>query len=291
MENNAMTAATLAVPFKGKEIILDPANGTDYVVEAFARGEFEKPLPEIFAEAISETKGNFIDVGAHSGLYSLIAAHVRRDLKIDSFEPNPIVLDALRRNISLNGANDRITVHAIALSDRNVNAPLHMPTVNHGFDIVTSASLQGDFQPWNRTVEVQCARLDDIDLPESPGIIKADIEGHEHAFLAGAMETLRRCRPLIFLEVLSVGRVDDLNAVRQKLEYVDIRLQPDRAIVGGTVEFDAQAWNHAWVPIEKLNDFTSLLHRVGLVVQFVDGPGFVQIMKRLIYRSMSFSSG
>jgi FkbM family methyltransferase len=249
----------------GHQILLDSVGGRDLVAREFAEGRFERPLPAVFAELVRETEGGFIDVGANNGLYSLVAATLRPDLSIDAFEPFPPVIEVLRRNIARNGFNGRIRVHEVALSDANGKATLHIPTINHGL-LDTSCSLQEDFQPWERIIEITRRRLDDCLLAVPPGIIKADIEGHEHAFIAGAWNMLLRHRPLLIVEVLRSARLDILEAQRQELGFVDVRLQPEAAVVGQPVAFDLLAWNHVWVPSGALDRFLTTLCALGLAV-------------------------
>lgn len=267
-----MMNGTAVVKFQQHTITLDLADGKDFVAREFAADTFEKPLPAVFAATVSHIRGGFLDVGAHDGIYSLIAAKVRPDVRIECFEPFPLALGALRRNISINGVDERIVVRDFALSDQTGTGKLHIPRVNHGFTVVSSCSLQDDFQPWGEAIDIKTQRLDDVDLDTPPGLIKVDIEGHEHAFMAGAEETLRRHRPIMFVEVLSGARLDALDAFRQQLGYVDIRLYLTAAIGGGSVIFDDAAWNHAWVPPESLSRFLSDLHRCGLSVDVHGAP-------------------
>jgi FkbM family methyltransferase len=255
----------LRAGFGGYEILLDSLGGRDLVAREFFEGRFERPLPAVFAEMVRQTEGGFVDVGANNGLYSLIAAMVRPDLAIDAFEPFPPVLEVLRRNIANNALSDRIRIHEMALSDAAGRAALHIPTTNYGL-LDTSCTLQDDFQPWEQTIDIARQRLDDVALAVPPGIIKADIEGHEHAFIAGAWDTLTGCRPLLIVEVLRPARLDILETQRRELGFVDIRLQPQTAIVGAPVVFDLIAWNHVWVPPEALDPFLGTLRGLGIAI-------------------------
>jgi len=50
-----------------------------------------------------------------------------------------------------------------------------------------------------RIEEVETARIDDLAL-QRVRLLKIDAEGMEHKVLAGASNTLRRCRPVVFVE-------------------------------------------------------------------------------------------
>jgi hypothetical protein len=49
---------------------------------------------------------------------------------------------------------------------------------------------------------------------EDVGFVKIDVEGHELAALRGAEQTLRRCRPLVLVEVEDRHRPDAVSSVR-----------------------------------------------------------------------------
>jgi hypothetical protein len=78
------------------------------------------------------------------------------------------------------------------------------------FTHVVNGSGWSGFRPYNiqtaetpelRTIKVPTARLDD-DLPVGyrPDLIKVDVNGAEEGFILGAIETLRRHKPLLLLE-------------------------------------------------------------------------------------------
>src|SRR6202163_1121267 len=63
----------------------------------------------------------FIDVGAHIGLFSVLAAHlVGGSGRVVAFEPYPESRERLRRLADRNGLGDRIEIVAAALSDRKI---------------------------------------------------------------------------------------------------------------------------------------------------------------------------
>ena len=54
--------------------------------------------------------------------------------------------------------------------------------------------------PDHRAIEVPMATLDSSYEGEV-GFIKIDVEGHEQAVLDGAVQTIRRCRPRLLVEI------------------------------------------------------------------------------------------
>ena len=212
-------------------------------------------------------EGAFIDVGANTGVYSVMAGVIAPDRPIIAFEPFPSALEAFERNLDLNNLRNAVDIHTIALSNQIGRTTLHIPDPGHGL-IETSASLEADFKrhtPSGSSLEIGVATLDSIEIRSPISVIKADIEGHEHAFLEGAVETIKRERPFVFIEVLDKAQRHRIRHLAREMSYIDFRLRPDMAIHdGGEVLFDAQAWNHALIPIERLLKFQEVCSSCGI---------------------------
>ncbi|WP_246102242.1 FkbM family methyltransferase [Methylobacterium terricola] len=257
------------VTFAGRTFKLDPADGADQVARDIMTGTYEAPLPMLMMASLVRIDGAFVDVGANTGLYSVMAAVIAPGRPILAFEPLPLALAALRRNIAANDIRHAIAVHESALSDHSGKATLHIPDPSHGL-IETSASLEADFKPRNRAttlLEVTVATLDSVDIPGPIGVIKVDIEGHEHAFLEGARATIARERPIVFIELLQGAPSHRIRHFVREMGYVDFRLRPDLAIHdGGEILYDPLAWNHALVPAERLLKFQEACQSCGLAM-------------------------
>lgn len=257
------------VNFAGRTFRLDPANGADQVARDIVAGSYEAPLPMLMMASIIRVEGAFIDVGANTGLYSVMAAIIAPGRPILAFEPLPLALAALRRNIAANNIQNVVTVDDSALSNRLGKATLHIPDPSHGL-IETSASLEADFKPRDlasTSLEVNVTTLDSLDIQGPIGVIKVDIEGHEHAFLEGARNTISRERPIVFIELLQSGQSHRIRHFVRDTNYLDFRLRPDMAIHdGGEVLHDPQAWNHALVPVERLQKFQEACNSCGLAM-------------------------
>ncbi len=239
-------------------------DGRDQTAQAIARDgweSFERPLPSTLYRAAQKWPGLFLDVGANTGLFTLIAlaAHARNH--VVAFEPLPDILEALNGNIYANQLQHRVRLIRCALSDSNGAAPLYVPSAEHGW-IETSASLRADFKPSHSAVlEVLQRTLDRVLFRPSlamkrVSVIKIDVEGHEARVLAGARWTIARHRPIVFVEVLRHADLAALSRFVDRHRYVDVRLRVDGPPpASSAVSFDDDALNHAFVPVEKLQDF------------------------------------
>ena len=59
-----------------------------------------------------------MDVGGHVGQYAvLLASLVSESGRVITFEPDPMALTSLRKNLELNGFSERVKIEALALFD------------------------------------------------------------------------------------------------------------------------------------------------------------------------------
>lgn len=124
--------------------------------------------------------GTAVDVGANVGNHSLWLTAVC-GLRVHAFEPLLDNLVQLRANVTLNGLQGRIAVHDVALGDADGTAQ-HVG--------------RGQLTPGG---ELPVRRLDDYGLTDV-SLLKIDVEGTEDKVIRGGMETIRRCRPVIYAE-------------------------------------------------------------------------------------------
>ena len=136
-----------------------------------------------------------IDIGANYGTYSLTLA--RLGARIEVFEPNPRIAAVL---VAWAQGKRGITVHPLALSDREGSARLHIPCDETGVEHDSSASLLAGLVPGTRAVDIRTARLDSLGLSDI-ALIKIDVEGHEQAVLDGARATIAASQPALIVEI------------------------------------------------------------------------------------------
>lgn len=141
------------------------------------------------------------DIGANIGWYTINILFRHPGSVVHSFEPIPSSFGLLKRNLALNGLVTT-NAHNIGLSDRSGTARFY-------FDVeCATASSMANLREDEQTVEVECAisRLDDF-VASAPGLarldfIKCDVEGAELFVYRGAIEAIKRHRPIVFSEML-----------------------------------------------------------------------------------------
>ena len=143
-----------------------------------------------------------IDVGANQGMY--VYPLSRLAVRVEAFEPLPFCADFLERSRA------NLTVHRIALSDHEGIMTLHVPLIN-GIRHSGLATFQAVRGP-QEFLDVPVRTLDSFHF-SNVGLIKIDVEGHEHAVLRGAEETLRRERPNVLIEIEQRHHVDPMEHI------------------------------------------------------------------------------
>jgi len=241
----------------------------DQVVVKLASGwdNFEMPMPDALTVLAHNLGGTILDVGANTGIYSILATMAHPTCEAVAFEPFPPVVEVLRRNLASNRLGRRVRVVAQAVSAAAGTAELFVPDPGHGL-IETSCSLNELFKDTHAgSVSVRVTTVDAYMRAHArlrPTIVKIDVESLEDAVLEGARQTLATHRPLVFFEVLHIGDPDAIERLRVELDYVDVRLDPGGLVAGEAVRHDPGAWNHLLVPAEKLAAALTLLGTVGL---------------------------
>ncbi len=247
--------------------------GADQIARQVGEGGlwgFEPPLPALFVELARASTGAVVDVGANTGLYSLLAAAANRTLQVHAVEPLPALGALLDANLALNSRlRRRVHRHEVAMSDKTGKAMLYLPAPCGGI-VETSASLDPAFKEEIATaVEVDTRTLDDLWLAigrPQVGIVKVDTEGTEHLVLRGAAGVLAQSRPVVVCEVLPRAAFGELTERLAASDYLDVRLRTDGLVVGTRVGFDPDAWNHAFVPRGRLAAFEAAARAAGVGV-------------------------
>ena len=101
-------------------------------------------------------------------------------------------------NIILNGY-DNITAHNIALSDEHTN--LKMENLQyHSDDTINIGNAHLDAYYGSGYNDVEVKPLDSYEF-ENVAVLKIDVQGYEPKVLDGAIETIKKHKPIIFIEV------------------------------------------------------------------------------------------
>jgi FkbM family methyltransferase len=140
---------------------------------------------------------DFVDVGAHIGLYTVTAAFDSPG-RVLAFEPNPLARGQLLENVALNGLRNVVVVPKAAAAEPG-RAVLHVPDTH---DPSFSSLDEGRFAE-GEPVEVEVTTVDDEVNRAAlhPTVVKIDVEGGELDVVEGMKHTLAVYRPVLLVEV------------------------------------------------------------------------------------------
>ena len=163
---------------------------------------YEDKQINYFLNYIKKNKVDYLfDVGANSGIYSLIIAQEFKNLKILSFEPIKKTYLKLKKNILLNRNIKNIKTYNFGLSDSNTKLRLKALVKNNhvqlgGFGVLESYDKKSDFY-----IETAFFKSADsfLNYKNKSLCLKIDVEGHELFAINGLKRILSNNK--IFLQV------------------------------------------------------------------------------------------
>ena len=154
-----------------------------------------------------------VDVGAHTGLYTL-AAYVAGVLLVDSFEPYYLNMARMNMNLRLNGWPVKRCHFSAAASKAGF---IRFSVFGHPHHCSTGGHI--GVNPKFISSMVPCCRLDDV--VTSADVVKIDVEGHACEVLDG-MTRLLESRPALLIEE-SPGLEPRLRALGYSIQRLDDR--------------------------------------------------------------------
>jgi FkbM family methyltransferase len=196
----------VSVPLPGKNTrILFQTEGYDYTTSLLYWGGlqgYERGTVCVFLDLLRYVE-IFIDIGANTGLYSLLSAVKGPGVFVYSFEPVPRIYEALARNIHLNKL-ENCCANYYAIGDRDGNIDLFVPRGEIPTGATASTARSAELNVGER-ITVPMVKLDTFVAREGINrvdLIKIDTETTEPRVIAGAKQTIARFRPMIICEVL-----------------------------------------------------------------------------------------
>jgi len=142
-----------------------------------------------------------LDIGANIGWFTLVAAkHIGPAGTIHAFEPRPVTYNMLAKTVAQNGLRSFVHLWEYALSDEAGELMINwgVNTDNPGGSFVTKDTPR---QAGHESARVRAVRLDEL-LPDvAPDVIKIDVEGAEPLVFVGAINALKRRKPVILSEL------------------------------------------------------------------------------------------
>ncbi len=227
--------------------ITAPWGEDDNLLGAMRHGSFDEPRSLaywLFLVESAPPNAMVLDVGAYTGLFSLLTARARRDVLSIAFEPSSVTFGRLVYNIQLNGFNPRIVpCHLAAWKQEEILTLPH----RYGFFSLCSGEKITQTQAVDHTETVKAVPLDSILQPARPdylnapqlaaiaerpvAAVKIDVEGVEPEVLEGARHLIAAYRPAFICETLDAAAQERLTAFFTSVGYAVIPIAGERNVL------------------------------------------------------------
>ena len=138
-----------------------------------------------------ESHSTFVDVGSNYGWHSIISS--KYCYKVYSFEPQKIMFDIQTSSIKHNNI-ENINVYNFGLGNQNTTSELNQ--INYDSHLVNI----GDLSVGSGGERIFIKKIDSLDLPKID-FIKIDVQGYEKFVLEGGIETIKKDKPILIIEL------------------------------------------------------------------------------------------
>ena len=228
-------------------------------------GEFET-MERRFVKRLLRRDMTVVDVGAHHGLYTLLASKcVGWHGRVVAIEPSPRERARLEKHLRLNRSSNVELIPCAAGEDSGEGELYVVDHFEDGCNSLRPPVVTGAL----RTERVKVRRLDDI-LCEldicKVDFIKLDAEGAELSVLYGAVKLLNRdARPAMLVEVQDIRTKPWGYAAREilqflmRMDYQWFAIAAKGALLPIPCNLEAYDANLVALPIERTEEFLSLL--------------------------------
>jgi FkbM family methyltransferase len=182
----------------GVKIYIPRHDNRSAPLECLNFGTYEKKELQAILQIIPKN-GNFLDIGANIGWYSLITAKLYKKLRVYSFEPIKKTYNFLLKNIACNFLKN-IRAYNFGFYNKNKQIIFYTYKEGSGNSSIRNVSDRKNIELQKCKVKV----LDDFisNYNIKVDFIKCDVEGAELFVLLGAKKTLIKYKPIILCEIL-----------------------------------------------------------------------------------------
>jgi FkbM family methyltransferase len=163
---------------------------------------------------------DIIDAGANIGYNTLMFSDYG---PVHSFEP--VYHKIIEYNIKINKLNNPVRVYDIALSNKVGETLLYIP--KNATDNPTLINYGGtsmnphDGHNMEKPLLCRCDMLDNV-YSGVPSIIKMDIEGEELNMLRGAVETIKKHKPVLIIEIHNFSENHEVVQLLKTIGYTNV---------------------------------------------------------------------
>lgn len=225
-----------ATLFWGDQINVGLPSGIDMYILGAKADDSEIRLTKYLIKNL-KIGDSFIDVGAHFGYYSKLAAYlVGSQGKVVSCEPARLAFELLKKNTEV---NSNIEIHNVLIGSQSEEITFYeFPTKYaeyNSIDIDQYKNADWFDESLVKESKLRSVAIDNLIRGSEIDFIKIDVEGAEHQVLLGAQQLIRSYYPTISLEYVHADRSNE--AHKSAVNYLkDLGYQSNRILDSGELE-------------------------------------------------------
>lgn len=250
----------MVLKFNSEQSFVMSSNGQDSIASRIYfngfRG-FEHESLMLFNCLIGlDSVSNVLDIGANTGVYSLLAASHPTTPIVNAFEPMPDIHGRLQANVVANSFTNIVT-HAAALSDQNGEIDFfYRPAIT----VPTGGSAAKGSWAGVEKITVQTITLDQLienGSVTSLDLIKIDTEMTEPLVLKGGIVSISHFKPYIICEVLDEVSSSSLGEILSPLGYRFFHIKKEVIEEHASIKHDLtyECANFLFVPNQRMLEF------------------------------------
>ena len=189
-------------------LMLNIINDDSSVVKHFWKGSHDLEELDLWFE-ISKDEGVFIDIGAHTGLYTIASLKANPKNSVVCFEPYFMNLSRLITNLRLNRLFKNVSTILGAISNFDGKSKFKIDTEKSYMSKGGKLSEEGQ--------EINVYKLDTLffkKFKKKLNAIKIDTEGEDFNVLLGAENLIKEHKPKIIIEVREENKIDIVNFLK-----------------------------------------------------------------------------
>ena len=218
-------------------------------------GNYEGETLRLWYEISKEVNGLVLDIGAYSGIYSLVAASDNKQSMIVAFEPHPGNFDLLCKNIQINVFSN-ITLENLAISNKTGKVTFYNEGKGYrpGFSLIKHRHIETE----SSTISCEAISfkeyLESNHTEKALSLIKLDIERAELVVLRDGIERIQKDRTIIFCEILDRDSIFKIFSLFKKIDYVFINVNDKKkrlSFSGNSTEDLPEDLGKNWVILPK----------------------------------------
>ena len=193
--------------------ILNILNDDSSAVKFFWKDSHDTTSLDLWYD-ISKDQGLYIDVGAHTGLYTLTSLISNPSNRVISIEPLYVNLSRLLTNLRLNNLHRQVSPHLLAVS--NFDGMSKFKNIEENSYLSKGGKIDKD------GILTQTIKLDSLKIPNDIKVkgIKIDAEGEDFKILEGSRNIISNHKPKVIIEV----RNENKNFIQNYFKEYDYKL-------------------------------------------------------------------